>query len=162
ALSALRVVGAISRSPVTKLSLFWLFVFLSFYFQPLPTPLPAPAPVAPKRTLWESEVSEKTLADVNKNAVKDFMRIAKSAKRIDFDFVNVKSTLNKLGLLHRKQLTHAAELLFCDENSMEVQAAIFAGTDKLTFLDIKSFKGNLFSLRKQAEVYAAGNIKWRA
>ena len=45
---------------------------------------------------------------------------------------------------------------------MEVQAAIFAGTDKLTFLDIKSFKGNLFSLRQQAEVYVNGNIKWRA
>ncbi len=50
-------------------------------------------------------------------------------------------------------MTHAAEILFCDHNSMEVQAAIFAGTDKLTFLDIKSFKGNLFSLRQQAEVY---------
>ncbi|MFH0772597.1 MAG: ATP-binding protein [Candidatus Omnitrophota bacterium] len=29
-------------------------------------------------------------------------------------------------------------------------------------MDIKSFKGNLFSLRQQAEVYVNGNIKWRA
>ena len=41
-------------------------------------------------------------------------------------------------------------------------AAIFAGTDKLTFLDIKSFKGKFFSLRQQAEVYVNGNMKWRA
>src|SRR3989338_8330639 len=115
-----------------------------------------------KKLLWEKEVSEKTLADVNEEVVKEFMRKAKTAKRIDFDFVGVKSTLHKLHLLHKNQLTHAAEVLFCDENSMEVQAAIFAGTDKLTFLDIKSFKGNLFSLRQQAEVYVNGNIKWRA
>ena len=115
-----------------------------------------------KKFLWEKEISEKTLADVNEEAVKEFMRKAKTAKRIDFDFVDVKSTLRKLDLLQKNQLTHAAEILFCDENSMEVQAAIFAGVDKLTFLDIKSFKGNLFSLRQQAEVYVNGNIKWRA
>src|SRR3989338_5975835 len=96
-----------------------------------------------KKLLWEKEISEKTLADVNEEVIKEYMRKAKTAKRIDFDFVDVKSTLNKLGLLHKNQLTHAAEVLFCDENSMEVQAAIFADTDKLTFLDIKSFKGNL-------------------
>ena len=115
-----------------------------------------------KKLLWEKEISEKILADVNEDTVKEFMRKAKTAKRIDFDFVDVKSTLNKLGLLHKNQLTNAAEVLFCDENSMEVQAAIFAGNDKLTFLDIKSFKGNIFSLRQQAEVYVESNMKWRA
>jgi len=115
-----------------------------------------------KKFFWEKEISEETLADVNEEVVKEFMRKAKTAKRIDFDFVDVKNTLHKLGLLHKNQLTHAAEILFCDHNSMEVQGAIFAGVDKLTFLDIKSFKGNLFSLRQQAEVYVNGNIKWRA
>ena len=115
-----------------------------------------------KKLLWDKEISEEKIADVNEGAVKEFMRKAKTAKRIDFDFVDVKSTLNKLDLLNKNQLTHAAEILFCDHNSMEVQAAIFAGTDKLTFLDIKSFKGHLFSLRQQAEVYVNGNIRWRA
>ncbi len=115
-----------------------------------------------KKFLWESEISKKTLVDVNEEVVKEFMRKAKAAKRIDFDFVDVKTTLHKLSLLDRNQLTRAAEILFCDENSMEVQAAIFAGTDKLTFLDIKSFKGNLFSLRQQAEIYVKEHMKWRA
>ena len=112
--------------------------------------------------LWDKEVSEKTLADVNEEAVKEFMRKAKTAKRVDFEFIDVKTTLHKLHLLSGNRLLRAAEVLFCDDNSLEVQAAIFAGTDKLTFLDIKSFKGNLFSLRQQAEVYVNGNIKWRA
>ncbi|MCK5267871.1 MAG: putative DNA binding domain-containing protein, partial [Spirochaetes bacterium] len=115
-----------------------------------------------KRFLWEKELSEKAIADVNENAVKEFMRRAKTAKRIDFEFVDVRTTLHKLHLLSRKHLTQAAEVLFCDDIQMEIQAAIFAGTDKLTFLDIKSFKGNLFSLRQQAEVYINGNMKWRA
>jgi ATP-dependent DNA helicase RecG len=115
-----------------------------------------------KKFLWDKELSPKTLADVNEEAVKEFMRKARTAKRIDFDFVDVKGSLHKLGLLNKDQLTHAAEILFCDDNPMEVQAAIFAGTDKLTFLDIKSFKGNLFSLRQQAEIYVKEHMKWRA
>ncbi len=114
-----------------------------------------------KRVLWERELSRKTIADVNENAVKEFMRKARTAKRVDFDFVNVRTTLHKLHLLDRKYLTQAAEVLFCDDNQMEIQAAIFAGTDKLTFLDIKQFKGNLFSLRQQAEIYVYEHMKWR-
>jgi ATP-dependent DNA helicase RecG len=115
-----------------------------------------------RKFLWDKEVSEKALADVNEEAVKEFMRKAKTAKRVDFELVNVKTTLHKLHLLEGSHLLRAAEVLFCDDNPLEVQAAIFAGTDKLTFLDIKSFKGNLFSLRQQAEVYVNGNMKWRA
>ena len=51
-----------------------------------------------KKFLWEKEISEKTLADVNEDTVKEFMRKAKTAKRIDFDFVDVKTTLKKFGL----------------------------------------------------------------
>ncbi len=91
-----------------------------------------------KKLLWELEISKKTLSDVNEEAVREFMRKAKTAKRIDFDFVDIKSTLNKLHLLDNHQLTMAVEVLFCDDNPMEIQAAIFAGTDKLTFLDINS------------------------
>src|SRR3989304_5464481 len=48
-----------------------------------------------RKFLWDKEVSEKTLADVNEEAVKEFMRKAKTAKRVDFEFVNVKTTLHK-------------------------------------------------------------------
>ena len=115
-----------------------------------------------KQLLWESEFSKKTQSDVNEETVKDFMRKAKIAQRIDFDFVDVKTVLHKLHLLDGKQLTQAAEVLFCDDNRMEIQAAIFAGTDKLTFLDMKQFKGNLFALRQQAETYISEHMRWRA
>ncbi|HAZ07956.1 MAG TPA: hypothetical protein DCZ01_05395 [Elusimicrobia bacterium] len=44
---------------------------------------------------------------------------------------------------------------------MEVQAAIFAGTDKTTFLDIKQFKGNAFDLLEKSETYLKEHLDWR-
>jgi len=118
--------------------------------------------VRKKRLLWESEISDKKLKDINTVAVKEYMRKANAAKRINFKYTNVKQTLKKLGLLHGEKLTKAAEVLFCDDNPMEIQAAVFAGTDKITFLDIRKFKGNIFNLREQAEAYVKEHIKWRA
>lgn len=114
------------------------------------------------KIFWDREVSLKTIQDVNLLAVEEFVRKAKDAKRIDFIFTNVKATLNKLHLLDGDQLTNAGEVLFCEDNSLELQAATFAGNDRLTFLDIKTFTGDLFSLRNQAELYVNANMRWRA
>lgn len=115
-----------------------------------------------KKIFWEKEQSPKPLTEINKETVKSFVRQAKIAGRIDFDYIDTRTTLNKLHLLEGIHLTMAAEVLFCDDNQMEIQAATFAGNDKLTFLDIKQFKGNLFYLRKQAELYINANMRWRA
>lgn len=61
-----------------------------------------------------------------------------------------------------KKLTNVAEVLFCDPFLLEFQAAVFAETDRVTFLDIRSFKGNIFGLRGQAESYIKEHVKWRA
>jgi len=114
------------------------------------------------KTFWEKGFSDKKLKDINEETVKGFMEKANKAKRINFKFQGVKPTLNRLGLLKENRLLNAGEILFCDENSFEVQAAVFAGTDKLTFLDIRQFKGNLFNLQEQSETYIKEHIDWRA
>ena len=111
---------------------------------------------------WEKQISSKSSKDINARAVKEYVSIANQAKRIDFKFSNVFETLNKLGLIKNKKLLRAAEILFCDNNSVEIQAAVFAGTDKVTFLDIRQFKGNLFKLLKFAESYIKEHMNWRA
>ena len=115
-----------------------------------------------KKLLWENEISDRQLKDVDVKTLKGYMKMANDESRINFKYSNVKTTLRKLHLLSGEKLLKAAEVLFCNDNSMEVQAAVFAGTDKVTFLDIKKFKGNIFSLRKQAEAYVKEHIKWRA
>ena len=56
---------------------------------------------------------------------------------------------------------NACEVLFCDTNPLEVQAAVFAGTDKLTFFDIKRFQGTIFHMLEKSEQYISEHINWR-
>ncbi|MDD5655664.1 MAG: ATP-binding protein [Elusimicrobia bacterium] len=109
---------------------------------------------------WEDEPSDKRSADANVS-LRSFMREANAAGRIDFKFSGAAATLNKLGLLRHGRLLKAGQVLFCRDNPLEVQAAIFAGTDKTTFLDIKQFEGNIFDLLKKSETYLKQHLDWR-
>ncbi len=111
---------------------------------------------------WEDGISERTIEEINEEILKSFIERANTVKRINFKFTNVKPILNKLELLKGNKLLKAAEVLFCDKNPLEVQAAVFAGIDKLTFLDIKQFKGNIFDVLEQSESYIKEHINWRA
>src|SRR3990167_5544519 len=61
------------------------------------------------RILWEEEISEKNLKDVNEETLRDFVERANAAKRIDFKFTNAKAVLNKLGLLKDGKLLKRSE-----------------------------------------------------
>ncbi|MCP5104268.1 MAG: hypothetical protein GY950_12850, partial [bacterium] len=86
---------------------------------------------------------------------------ANAVGRLEFNHESMAITLRKLGLIEAGQLLNAAEVLFCEENPLEVQMAIFAGKDKLTFLDIKALNGNVFDLLDEMELYIKKNIRWR-
>jgi ATP-dependent DNA helicase RecG len=115
-----------------------------------------------KKVSWEEGISERTVKDVSTKTLRNFVRRANEARRINFRFTTAASVLNKLNLLKDGKLLRATEVLFCDNNSLEVQAAVFAGTDKLTFLDISQLKGNIFDLLEQSESYVKEHINWRA
>ncbi len=109
---------------------------------------------------WDSQPSNAEPNDVNEELLIDFTKKANEAGRIDFEYLGLVPTLNKLGLLFDGKLSRAAEVLFCDNNQLEVQTAIFAGTDKLTFLDINQLKGDLFHVLKESELYVKNHMKW--
>ena len=50
---------------------------------------------------------------------------------------------------------------FCKSMYAELQMAIFAGTERLTFLDIQRHRGTVFELVALAEKYIISNIHWR-
>ena len=56
---------------------------------------------------WDSLESDKTIDDVNEEVLKDYIRRAKEAKRIPFDYTNKKDVLNKLKLLKGNKLLNA-------------------------------------------------------
>ncbi|MFA6003103.1 MAG: ATP-binding protein [Elusimicrobiota bacterium] len=110
---------------------------------------------------WEDEPSDRKSSDLSVAVLRTFVKRANAAGRIDFACEGIKATLNKLGLMRDGRLLKAGEMLFCKENPVEVQAAVFAGTDKRTFLDIKQFKGNIFDLLEKSETYLKEHLDWR-
>ncbi|MBA3066355.1 transcriptional regulator [bacterium] len=110
---------------------------------------------------WEKQYSNKKIYEINARVLRNYISRANTAGRINFKFDNTKNVLRKLGLLSGNKLLKAAEILFCNSNSLEIQAAVFAGIDKITFLDIKKFEGNIFELLKESEKYISERINWR-
>jgi ATP-dependent DNA helicase RecG len=110
---------------------------------------------------WETELSERKVTDVDAATVRRAVNKGRSVGRVNFEFGSVRGTLNKLKLLRNGRLLKAGEALFCKDSTLKVQAAVFAGTDKTTFLDIKQFEGTIFGLLDEAETYVKEHIDWR-
>jgi len=109
---------------------------------------------------WEKQLSDKRIGDVNKGVLRRHIKKGNEANRISFAFSDVPTALSKLGLMHDGRMLKAAEVLFC--GGVSVQVAVFAGTDKLTFLDINKYDGNILELLEKSEAYVKEHINWRA
>lgn len=110
---------------------------------------------------WDDKVSDATPKDVKQKLFKDYIKKVKAAGRVRIDTKETPKILKKLGLMKGKNLLNAASALFSGSNLLEVQFAVFAGREKLTFLDIKQAKGNIFELLEQCEEYIKDRINWR-
>jgi len=111
---------------------------------------------------WGSELSETPISGAKVSTLRSFVKKGKEAGRIGFSFDSPKNVLNKLHLVKGRKLLNAGWALFSKTGGVEVQVAIFAGRDKITFLDIQSFRGNLFELIEKSEIYVKEHINWRA
>ncbi len=110
---------------------------------------------------WEKQLSEKHIEDVDRKTLRSFVHHANAEERIRFPYQNARTTLEKLKLIKNDQLLKAGEVLFCNDNTLEIQAAVFAGTDKLTFLDIRQIRGNMFDAEVKCRAYIMDHIDWR-
>ena len=111
--------------------------------------------------VWDSSLSEKTIDDVDDDVLRDYLDRANRAGRIDFTYTEKREVLNKLGVIDGDKLKNAADVLFVGSRMLEVQMAIFAGTERLTFNDIKRHNGSVISLVDIAETYIKNYIRWR-
>ncbi|MCK5774396.1 MAG: putative DNA binding domain-containing protein [Thermoplasmata archaeon] len=112
------------------------------------------------RNYWDYQRSSSTKEMIDEDELNRFLENAKQAGRLETKKDNKIAILDKLGLLDGDKLRNAGEILFCDQNKLEVQLAIFAGKDKTTFLDIKMLEGNIFHLLRESELYLKSNIRW--
>ncbi|MFO7810818.1 MAG: putative DNA binding domain-containing protein [Candidatus Delongbacteria bacterium] len=111
--------------------------------------------------LWDKEISEVNESEVNDETLRQFIYLAEQSGRLKIGGLGSPEVLKKLELVKKSKLAQAGRYLFTEKHDIEVQAAIFAGKDKLTFLDIKAFRGDLFELLNKAELYFREHINWR-
>jgi ATP-dependent DNA helicase RecG len=113
------------------------------------------------RGAWDSDISDKTVADVDETVLRDYIDRGNRAGRIDFSYTNNAEVLNRLGATKDDRLKNATDVLFCGSTMLEIQMAIFAGTERLTFNDIDRNSGSVTELVGIAEKYIRSNIRWR-
>jgi ATP-dependent DNA helicase RecG len=101
------------------------------------------------------------LIDVDEAVLRDYIDRANRAGRIGFSYTTKSDVLNKLEMVEDGKLKNAAYVLFIGSNMIEVQMAIFAGTERLTFNDIQREHGSITDLIRIAERYVKSNIRWR-
>lgn len=110
---------------------------------------------------WESLMSNKTIDDVDEELLKKYTMQAHEVGRIAISYTDKKSVLNQLELIEGDALLNAGKALFSDDIVQDVQMAIFATNERLTFNDIQRRHGPVLKLVDIAENYIKSNIHWR-
>ncbi|GHU64452.1 ATP-dependent DNA helicase RecG [Clostridia bacterium] len=112
---------------------------------------------------WDSTVSDIGLDDISEAKLKAYMQKAIASGRIAFEYTTKEEVLGKLNLLlPGGNPCNAASVMFGESPRLEIQMAIFATEEKLTFNDIRREQGTITELVNVAEKYIINNIRWRA
>lgn len=110
---------------------------------------------------WESLISNKSIEDVDEKLLKNYTMHAHEVGRIAITYTDKKTVLNQLELVEGDALLNAGKVLFSDDIVQDVQLAIFATNERLTFNDIQRHHGSVLKLVDIAENYIKNNIHWR-
>ena len=110
---------------------------------------------------WENLVSNKTIEDIDEDILKKYIKQAHDVGRIAISYTDKKTVLNQLELTEGDKLLNAGKVLFSDDVLQDVQMAIFATNERLTFNDIQRHHGPVLKLVDIAENYIKNNIHWR-
>lgn len=110
---------------------------------------------------WENLISNKTIDDVDEELLKKYTNQAHDVGRIAIEYTDKKTVLNKLELSEGNNLINAGKALFADDLIQDIQMAIFATNERMTFNDIQRQHGPVLKLVDIAESYIKSNIHWR-
>lgn len=102
---------------------------------------------------WENLLSNKTIDSVDEELLKKYTKQAHALGRIAIDYTDKETVLNQLELSRGNHLTNAGKVLFADDLIQDIQMAIFATNERLTFNDIQRHHGPVLKLVDVAENY---------
>jgi ATP-dependent DNA helicase RecG len=111
---------------------------------------------------WDSSSSGLGFDDISEDKLRAYMKKANDSGRIAFEYTTKEEILGKLELLNDGDPNNTAVVMFGDSPRLEVQMAIFATEEKLTFNDLRRVRGTISELVDIAEKYFINNTRWKA
>lgn len=74
---------------------------------------------------------------------------------------NKETLLIQHNLLRNSFLTNAGVMLFGNSNPITLKLVVFATSERITILDMKTIKGNIFELINESMNFVIKNIRWK-
>lgn len=109
---------------------------------------------------WEKEPSN-SFDDIDNDAFRKFYKEAVDCGRLVTEEYDRDALLSLLGLVKGDKLLKAGYALFGKGNPISLKLACYASDEKLTFLDLKEIKGNIYNLIGESLLYVSKNLNWR-
>ncbi len=111
---------------------------------------------------WEEELSDRTVDDLDEEALMDFYKSATNCGRLEMPKFDKERLITTLDLCKDGKLKNAAVVLFGKDAKVGLKLATYATDDKVTFTDLKLVNGHIYSLVNVAMSYILERINWRA
>ena len=111
---------------------------------------------------WEKEATEFGIDDVDEERLIRYVNEGNESGRINFLYRDVRTTLIKLDLLNGDHLNNAGYYLFSTKKPLLLKLATYPTDERISFSDMKQFRGNIFECIEEAVKYVTNNIRWRA
>ncbi len=110
---------------------------------------------------WENEPNSMREEDVDETALKEYYKEAIDCGRLTMATYDKDALLSSLCLLNNGHFNNAAFALFGAKANIGLKLATFATDEKLTFIDLKALKGNIYNLYEIGVKYILDHINWR-
>lgn len=111
---------------------------------------------------WERESTEYGLDDIDEDLLIHYVNQGNESGRISFLYRDARTTLSKLELLNGDKLNNAGYYLFSDKKPLLLKLATYPTDERISFSDMKQFRGNIFECIDEAVKYVTNNIRWKA
>ena len=110
---------------------------------------------------WDSSPSRMDITGIDTAELEKYIGRANAAGRLDYPYTEAEDILIRLKLIEKGTLNNTAEVMFSKAPRLEIQMAIFATAEKLTFNDIYRTEGRILNLVDIAERYIRNAMRYR-
>ncbi len=110
---------------------------------------------------WCDKLTSYTISDVKEDTLLKFYDNAIECVRLPEIGFDKETLLIKHDLLRKGHLTNAGLMLFGNNKPITLKLVVFATSERVTILDMKTIKGNIFELIDESMNFLIKNIRWK-